>query len=322
MPTRPFVDRPVGDVDAAASARRRGWPTDSGLPDPVLLRVGMNALFRAGDVVIRVGRPTRAGRQLAIELAAPLARSRDRGARRPPARTCSSTASWPRRAGSRWPTAVDPIDWRAVGAIVRRVHALAPRRSAERLPGAAADRVPVVGLRGLMADVGGEIDDAARGRARAAIARNAGWRRLDGARVVCHGDVHPGNVMMTADGPGADRLGPDVHGARRLGPRRCCSRSPSGGAATPGVYPAFAAGYGESLADDVGARRVRRAAQRGSDTDARPRRAHRPGRAVEAERRLRYWRGDPDAPSGRRSERLDRTSRRRRHSSLREAASA
>ena len=53
----------------------------------------------------------------------------------------------------------------------------------------------------LMADVGPDIDDAARGGLCLAIERNASWRRLDGIHVTCHGDVHPGNVVMTMDGP-------------------------------------------------------------------------------------------------------------------------
>ena len=47
----------------------------------------------------------------------------------------------------------------------------------------------------------------------------------------------------------------------------------------PGVYPAFAAGYGKSFADDAPTPSARRAAQRGGDTDARARRPHRPGRS-------------------------------------------
>ena len=64
----------------------------------------------------------------------------------------------------------------------------------------------------------------------------------------------------------------------------------------PGVYPDFAAGYGESFANDVTARRfaeLRNVAAtlmrvRAGRTDA--------AAGEEAERRLRYWRGDRDAP--------------------------
>ncbi len=64
----------------------------------------------------------------------------------------------------------------------------------------------------------------------------------------------------------------------------------------PEVYPAFAAGYGESLADDVTTRRfaeLRNVAAtlmrvRAGRTD--------PLARHEADRRLRYWRGEIDAP--------------------------
>jgi hypothetical protein len=64
----------------------------------------------------------------------------------------------------------------------------------------------------------------------------------------------------------------------------------------PGAYPAFAAGYGASLADDTATRRyseLRNVAAtlmrvRAGRTD--------PTARNEAERRLRFWRGDPGAP--------------------------
>ena len=54
---RPFVDRPVADLDAAglvASQAAAHW----GLDEPILLRASMNAIYRSGDVVLRgPGRP-------------------------------------------------------------------------------------------------------------------------------------------------------------------------------------------------------------------------------------------------------------------------
>ena len=43
----------------------------------------------------------------------------------------------------------------------------------------------------LMADVGAEIDAAARAGLDEAIVRNTAWRRLDGAHVVCQGTYIP-----------------------------------------------------------------------------------------------------------------------------------
>jgi hypothetical protein len=63
-----------------------------------------------------------------------------------------------------------------------------------------------------------------------------------------------------------------------------------------GAYPAFAAGYGVSMAEDPSARRfaeLRNVAAtlmrvRAGRTD--------PMARAEAERRLEYWRGEPEAP--------------------------
>ena len=44
------------------------------------------------------------------------------------------------------------------------------------------------------------LDDSARHGIEATIERHRDWQRF-GGQVVCHGDVHPGNVMMSADGP-------------------------------------------------------------------------------------------------------------------------
>ena len=231
MPARPFVDQPVGDVHAArALAARVTHSLD--LPEPVLLRVGMNALFRAGDVVVRVGRP-------------------------------SAPADLPGGYPVPPPTAFPWWDFEA-----------------------------------LMADVGDEIDAGARAGLDEAIVRNAEWRRLDGAHVVCHGDVHPGNVVMTADGPVLidwDLMCTAPAGWDHAMLLTLAERW--GG--DPGAYPAFAGGYGKSMADDGAARRfaeLRNVAAtlmrvRAGRTD--------PLARAEAKRRLRYWRGDPDAPAWR-----------------------
>ena len=128
------------------------------------------------------------------------------------------------------------------------------------------------------------------------------------AGVVCHGDVHPGNVLPTADGPVLldwDLLcrGPVAwdHGPLMTWTARW------GG--EPGIYERFAEGYGDSLRGDplgeavaelrlVAATLMRVRAGR---TD--------PLAAAEAERRLRWWRGDPTRPRGRPSRPADRRQR-------------
>ena len=64
---RPYVDRPIADGVAAARAARQA-AAQWGLSEPETLRVGMNAIFRCGDVVLRVSQPT-APAHVSIELA-------------------------------------------------------------------------------------------------------------------------------------------------------------------------------------------------------------------------------------------------------------
>ncbi len=64
---RAYVDRPVGDLEAAlraAVAAAGVW----GLDDPTLVRAGMNAIFTAGPVVLRVSAPS-APAEVSLELA-------------------------------------------------------------------------------------------------------------------------------------------------------------------------------------------------------------------------------------------------------------
>lgn len=292
MPARPFVDRPVGEIEAArALADRVAGALE--LPDPVVLRVGMNALFRAGDVIVRVGRPS-APAGLAVELAQVL---HDHGIPAPTPATSDAFVDGD-LAATCWVPLVDsgePIDWRAVGAIVRRVHGLAAADLPSGYPVPPPTAFPWWDFEALIGEVGGDIDAAARAGLESAIARNATWRSLDGTRVICHGDVHPGNVVMTADGPVLidwDLMCTAPGGWDHAMLLTLAQRW--GG--DPQVYPAFALGYGESLADDVTARRfaeLRNVAAtlmrvRAGRTD--------PAAHAEAQRRLQYWGGDPDAP--------------------------
>ena len=292
MPARPFVDQPVGDVNAARALAEH-VADRLGLPDPTLLRVGMNALFRAGDVVVRVGRPS-APAELAIELAH---RLRDQGIStpEPAARDVFVDGDLAATCWEPLVSTAEPIDWREVGALVRRVHMLAPDDLPAGYPVPAPTSFPWWDFEALMVDIGTGIDEAARAGLQAAISRNTAWRRLDGTRVVCHGDVHPGNVMMTAGGPVL--IDWDLMCVAPAGWDHAMLLTLAerwGGEV--GAYLAFAAGYGESLADDATTRRfaeLRNVAAtlmrvRAGRTD--------PAARAEAERRLRYWRGDAAAP--------------------------
>jgi len=289
--TRAFVDSPVTDVAAAHRAARSAaaaWR----LPDPVLHRVGMNVIFACGDVVLRVAAPT-TDALASIELANFLL---GRGLRVPsPSRTDVirhgrlSVTAW-----DRIDVSEAPVDWAAIGGMVRRVHGLSRRVLPESVPLPRPDDFPWWDFDELLERSVAVVDDEARQGIEAAIARHPGWHDFTN-RVVCHGDVHPGNVLMTDEGPVLidwDLLcwappGWD-HGPMMTWHPRW------GGAS--GVYESFAAGYGRSLVGDPAA--VAYAELRlVAATLLRILAGMRdPAAMPEAQLRLRYWRGEPDAP--------------------------
>jgi Ser/Thr protein kinase RdoA (MazF antagonist) len=288
---RPFVDRPPGSL-AEATALATGAAQRWGLPEPVFVRVFMNAIYTAGDVVLRVGRPT-APASAAIELAELLTSI---GVRVPaPARQDAVTdgdlavTAWERLA-----TLDAEPDWREVGGMVSRVHAVSRGALPPAYPVPRGEEFPWWQFDVLLEDVGDQLDAAARRGIENALERYGGWS--DGVeRVVCHGDVHPGNVVATERGtvlldwdllclaPAAwDHAAMLTWASRWGGP--------------PRWYADFAAGYGRSMADDpvaMGLAELRLLAAtlmrlRAGRED--------PAAMPEAQRRLGYWRGDPDAP--------------------------
>ncbi len=293
--TGPFVDRPVTDrpaADAAALEATRRW----GLAEPKLVRVGMNAIYLTADpdrdLVLRVSFPS-APAESAIELAMFLT---DLGLRVPQPRRLDavvvddlSVTCWERIVPSG-----RPIDWKAVGAMVRTVHEIDASDLPRAYPLGSPHSFAWWDFDALLGDTGDDIDDQALAGLVDAVDRHAGWREFSGS-VVCHGDVHPGNVMMSDAGavlidwdllclapPGWDH-GPLMTWHERWG-----------GAA--GDYDDFAIGYGQSMRGDPAAEafaELRLVAAtlmrvRAARTD--------PSARDEADRRLAYWRGDLDAP--------------------------
>jgi len=178
------------------------------------------------------------------------------------------------------------------------VHSLDPAVVPDGYPLPPAESFPWWDFDTLLADVGPDLDAAARAGLESAIAQYDGWApALVRERVVCHGDVHPGNVAMTVDGPVL--LDWDLLCSAPPGwDHAMLLRLPTWGWPDR-WYCAFADGYGRSLADApaaVAIAELRLVAAtlmrvRAARTD--------PAAAEEAARRLQHWRGDPDAPTWR-----------------------
>ena len=290
---RPFVDRRVVDTDAArraAIASTTRWE----LPEPNVLRTGMNAIFAAGDRIVRVGRAT-APAARSHELAAALLR-RGTPALAPCTGMAADVDGFAVTVWQRIEPVERPVDWEAVGAAVALVHTLERGDVPVGYPMPSPTAFPWWHFDELFDEIRPAIDEPAAAGLSAAIERNRGW--VDTVRsspVVCHGDVHPGNVLMTDAGPVLidwDLLCTAPAGWDHAMLVTYAERW--GGDA--GVYRAFSSGYGCSLADDPATRQfgeLRNVAAtlmrvRAGLTD--------PSARTEAQRRLRFWRGDPAAP--------------------------
>lgn len=292
---RPYVDRPVPNREIAAEAAAR-WASHWSLPAPRLLRHGMNSLYACGDVVLRVGAAT-APAQASHELVRWLL-----GAGVPtisPVDGLVADDDDARVAVTGWEHVREShqaVDWEFVGAAVRLLHSLPAEDVPAGYPTPNPSVFPWWRFDDMLADVREEIDGRAFESLSATVDRSAGWREdIARSAVLCHGDVHPGNVLVSDRGtllldwdlmsvanPAWDHAMLTTYATRWGG--------------NADVYERFAAGYGISLADDtltttlaelrnVAATLMRVQAGR-TDDDAK----------AEADRRLRYWRGEPNAP--------------------------
>ena len=290
---RPFVDRPMTDVDVAdlaASHAAEAW----GLESALLIRRGMNALYACGDVVLRVGHAT-APAHLAHDLVGVM---RSHGV--PTVLPISgragefdgvSVTAWERVPGSD-----SDVDWSAIGAAVRLVHDVVVDEIPVGYPVPSPTAFPWWNFDALLGEVADMLDDPARRGLESMIERHDGWQQAVGIdRVICHGDVHPGNVLISTSGPlliDWDLLCT----ANRAWDHAMLTIYSERWGGDPSAYPAFADGYGMDLSHDALTAAV--ADLRNVAATLMRVRAGRFDKAAgdEAERRLRYWRGDPDAP--------------------------
>ena len=291
MAERPFVDGPPGSADVCKALARVAAST-WGLDRPELLRMGMNATFACGPVVLRISRPT-APPTAAIDLATALAGHGVRVAR--PVR--DDTVTDGDLAVTAWERLV-PIDatadWTEIGRMVAVVHGLSRDDIPAAYPTPPCESFPWWRLDDLLHELRPVIDEQAFIGLARVVARHRDWS-TDVDRVVCHGDVHPGNVIMTADGPALLDWDLLCMGPRGWDHAMLLRLARWGWPAS--WYDDFARGYGCSLAADpvavavaelrlVAATLMRLRAGR-ADPAAMP----------EAQRRLSFWRGDRDAPT-------------------------
>lgn len=296
--TSPFVAQPLRDLDAALRAASR-VAEQQRLPPPRLLRRGMNAIFIAGDVVLRVGHTT-CDPAAALRLAELLA---GHGIRVP--RHRASFVDQVEHVSVVVQDVIEPsgeIDWEQIGRMIRTVHTIPVAAANAVIPVPRCTEFSHWSMRSLLRSVVDDqriaLDGDERRALERAVERLEHWPRAAAAasQVLCHGDVHPGNVIPTSNGPVVidwDLLcvGPAAwdHAALLRWEERW------GG--EPHLYERFCAGYGSDLRDDalastladgrLLAATLMRLLAGATDEDARG----------EAHRRVRFWMGDGAAPT-------------------------
>ncbi len=287
----PLVVEAPSDVTTLVDAAERAcaaW----GLPAPALVRVGSNGVFTAGDVILRVGVAT-APMGVALAFAERVSALGVRAAR--PARRDwlefpgnLSVTAWQRidfDAGA-------AVDWERVGAMIQVVHSIDPGTVDHPLP--FCGDFPWWDLGRLLGAASHDPD--AHRLLTEVVERHRWWyaSARGGALTLCHGDVHPGNVLVATDGPVLIDWDLLCVGPPEFDHAALATQTERWGGA-PGIYEAFATGCGDfidpAMLDAISELRLVAA------TLMRLRRAQSdPAAAPEAERRMRYWHGDPAAP--------------------------
>ncbi len=286
---------PIGFVSELAARCVRQW----GLPPATLVRLSANAVFVAGPAIIRISRMT-AEPSVAVALSEHLAAT---GIRVPRALDRQPIVFEHDEVQQRWLVATAwqriipsgaPVEWASVGAMVARLHRLDPAAIAAPLP--FGGDYPWWQFERLLGDLPG----TERTVLQPAFDELRWWYGAARQRplVVCHGDVHPGNVIADEDGPVL--LDWDL---LCLAPP-CWDHAPLitwherwGGDAQ--TYPNFCRGYGAVCDDPLAEAMARLRLLAATIMRLRAAALHPDDEAIttEAQRRLAYWRGDPTAPT-------------------------
>ena len=242
----PFVSQPVADR-ARARARAQQCAKEIGATDLTPIRESMCSTFRANDSVLRVGHFT-SDPSTAKHLATML--------RNAEFRVPDVIATWQQDetglgviAYENVPETGYAIDWREVGRMIRRLHTdIAPSDIPAGYPIASPTSLPWWNFGEMLTHLEATafVPRQQLLMLHEAAERGAAWTEIvkTPLHVLTHGDVHPGNILMSEDGPvlidwdllsTASSLWDHV-------PLRAWSTPPWRGDAD--AYAAFVAGYG------------------------------------------------------------------------------
>ena len=243
----PFVAQPVTDR-VAARVRAELCAQEMGTGPLELIRESMCSTFTSGDVVVRVGH-FGASPQAAAQLAAVL-RGHDILVPKVVATFEVDDDQLGVIAYENIAETGHAIAWSELGAMVRRLHStLTVAEIPEDYPIAQPGNLPWWNFPDMISRLGAaEAVTAEQLKVLRAVAEDGdGWVSLAEATpsIVNHGDVHPGNVIMSDDGPVLidwDLLSVGSSLWDHV-PLRAWSSPPWQGSSE--AYDAFAAGYGE-----------------------------------------------------------------------------